>query len=166
MCLCDLLLQHTPQSQGVEVCLLCAFDLHHARSAHNRCCASLRRRDDQKYPKSRRQLYLLIYLDLQQQYLIQLETFLSVDFSIFLTSLLRIMIFLSIVVSLLPAIFYSFAFGKFGVLWETVVGIPAYIFYFPTYTCILPIYAHCRLDDIYSGDTFKSSAAARNQRLR
>lgn len=76
------------------------------------------------------------------------------------------MIFLSVAITLLPAIFYSFAFGKFGVLWETVIGIPAFIYYFPTYTCILPIYAHCRLDDIYSGDSFKSSAAARNQRLR
>lgn len=83
-----------------------------------------------------------------------------------MATVLRVVIFLALATTLLPAFFYSFFFGKFGILWETIVGMPAYIFYLPTYICILPIYARCRLDDIYSGDSFKSSAAIRNQKLK
>lgn len=83
-----------------------------------------------------------------------------------MAGLLRVVIFTSVAVILIPMFFYSFAFGKYGVLWECIVGMPAYIFYFPTYTCILPIYARCRLDDIYSGEDFTSSVATRNQQLR
>jgi hypothetical protein len=30
------------------------------------------------------------------------------------------------------------------------VGSPAYIYYLPTYCCIMPIYSKCRLDDVAS----------------
>ena len=50
----------------------------------------------------------------------------------------------------LPAFTYAFFFGKFGILWEVLIGSPSYIYYFPTYACIMPIYAKCRLDETSS----------------
>ena len=47
----------------------------------------------------------------------QLSTFLDPDFAKLVASLLRVVLFLSLGVALLPSFFYSFAFGKFGVLW-------------------------------------------------
>jgi hypothetical protein len=59
------------------------------------------------------------------------------------------MLYLSIALMLLPAICYSIVFGKFAILYETVVGSFAYIFYMPTEFCLMPIYAKCRIDNIY-----------------
>lgn len=52
--------------------------------------------------------------------------------------------------TVLPILIYAFSFGKFGILWDFFVGTMAYIFYFPTYAVVLPIYARCHLDDITS----------------
>jgi hypothetical protein len=56
----------------------------------------------------------------------------------------------AIFVTVLPILIYAFSFGKFGILWDFFVGTMAYIFYFPTYAVVLPIYARCHLDDITS----------------
>ncbi len=159
-------LQHPPQLQRKKVCLLCTSNLHHTRSIHSYLSNSLHCSTHPQRSKSWKQLYSFCYLDLHKQYVIQLSTFLAPSFADFVATLLRVIIFAAIGVILLPSFIYSFAFGKFGVLWECIVGIPAYIFYFPTYVCILPIYARCRLDDIYSGDSFKNLKAVRNQNIK
>jgi hypothetical protein len=56
----------------------------------------------------------------------------------------------SVFVILFPIFIYAFAFGKFGILWDFFVGSLAYIFYFPTYAVVVPIYSRCHLDDITS----------------
>ena len=72
------------------------------------------------------------------------------------------MLYICLVVMILPSISYAIIFGKFAILWETIVGFPAYLFYVPTEFCIMPIYAKCRLDDVYGQD----SHGSRNQQLR
>jgi hypothetical protein len=86
----------------------------------------------------------------------------SVDTARSVADILNILLYICIVVMLLPSISYAIIFGKFAVLWETFVGFPAYLFYVPTEFCIMPIYAKCRLDDVYG----KNSAGSRNQKLR
>ena len=61
--------------------------------------------------------------------------------------------------SVLPILIYAFSFGKFGILWDFFVGTMAYIFYFPTYAVVLPIYARCHLDDITSAVGLGSRSA-------
>lgn len=56
----------------------------------------------------------------------------------------------AVMVIMWPILLYTFAFGKFGILWDFFVGTMAYIFYFPTYAVVLPIYARCHLDNISS----------------
>jgi cellulose synthase/poly-beta-1,6-N-acetylglucosamine synthase-like glycosyltransferase len=68
----------------------------------------------------------------------------------------------SIMVVLMPILIYAFAFGKFGIIWDFFVGALAYIFYFPTYAVVLPIYARCHLDDVGSA----SGAGGRSGKLR
>jgi hypothetical protein len=63
----------------------------------------------------------------------------------------------------LPVFTYTFFFGKFGILWEVIVGTPSYIYYFPTYACIMPIYAKCRLDETSSAS---KGMLSKNQKLR
>ena len=42
-----------------------------------------------------------------------------------------------------------------------LVGSPAYIYYLPTYCCIMPIYAKCRLDEVAS-----SGFLTKNQKIK
>jgi cellulose synthase/poly-beta-1,6-N-acetylglucosamine synthase-like glycosyltransferase len=71
--------------------------------------------------------------------------------AVIVVTILRIFIYMSVIMIYLPAVVYTFFFGKFGILWEVVVGSPSYLFYLPTYVCILPIYSKCRLDDVPTG---------------
>lgn len=68
----------------------------------------------------------------------------------FVVNGLRTALAADIGVILLPIFIYVLSFGKFGILWDFFVGTMAYIFYFPTYALVLPIYARCHLDDISS----------------
>lgn len=63
---------------------------------------------------------------------------------------LRVSLAAAIGVLLLPILIYVLSFGKFAIMWDFFVGTMAYIFYFPTYAIVLPIYARCHLDDISS----------------
>lgn len=67
-----------------------------------------------------------------------------------LLDVLRYLLGSAVLVVVLPILIYSFAFRKLGILWEFFVGTAAYIFYFPTYAVVLPIYSRCHLDDISS----------------
>jgi hypothetical protein len=49
-----------------------------------------------------------------------------------------------------PVFIYSVFLRKFGILWDLFVGTPAYIFYFPTYSIFIPMYARCKIDEISS----------------
>lgn len=68
----------------------------------------------------------------------------------FVVNGLRVSLGSAVLVLTLPILIYVFSFGKFAILWDFFVGTMAYIFYFPTYAIILPIYARCHLDDISS----------------
>lgn len=67
-------------------------------------------------------------------------------------------------VIIFPIIIYSIFFRKFGILWDILIGSISYIFYFPTYAVVIPIYAKCRLDDISSATV--SNLGARTQKLK
>lgn len=92
----------------------------------------------------------------------QLATFMDRQTATAVADILNFLLYICIVVMLLPSISYSIIFGKFAILWETFVGFPAYLFYVPTEFCVMPIYAKCRLDDVYG----QNSAGAKNQKLR
>lgn len=68
----------------------------------------------------------------------------------------------AIFVIICPILIYAFSFGKFGILWDFFVGSMAYIFYFPTYAVVLPIYSRCHLDDVSSA----TGLGARSAKLK
>jgi hypothetical protein len=73
------------------------------------------------------------------------------------------MIFISVAVIIIPIVTYTIFFRKMGILWDIIVGSLSYIFYFPTYACLIPIYAKCRLDDVTKANT---NLGARNAKLK
>lgn len=87
----------------------------------------------------------------------------SPSLALSVAGILRVFIYTAILMLYLPAVTYTLFFGKFGILWEVVVGSPAYIFYLPTYVCIMPIYAKCRLDDTSSSS---QGMTLKNQKMK
>ena len=91
-----------------------------------------------------------------------MSTFLDASQAATFADILTYLIYTALVVMLLPSLCYACIFNKFAVLWEVVIGFPAYLFYLPTEFIILPLYAKCKLDDVYG----KNSSTVRSQQLR
>lgn len=92
---------------------------------------------------------MLSYIDLRQSYLIAVENVFP-GYGRPIVNAMRFSLGGAIFVIILPILIYVFSFGKFAILWDFFVGTLAYVFYFPTYAIVLPIYARCHIDDISS----------------
>ena len=62
---------------------------------------------------------------------------------------LTYLLYASCLLMLMPSLCYACVFGKFAIIWEVIIGFPAYLFYIPTEFIILPLFSKCRLDDVY-----------------
>ena len=82
------------------------------------------------------------------------------EISLIMVDLLRYFIYISLAMVIIPVLTFTIAFRKMGIIWDMFVGWISYVFYFPTYSCLIPIYSKCRLDDLPAG------TGAKNQKVR
>lgn len=95
------------------------------------------------------------------QYFTALEKVIP-GYGLFFVNALRYFLGAAVFFVIFPVFIYSVFFRKFSILWDLFVGTPAYIFYFPTYSIFIPMYARCKIDEISSvrgnlGAKFKES---------
>ena len=45
---------------------------------------------------------------------------------------LTYLLYVSCLLMLMPSLCYACVFGKFAIIWEVIIGFPAYLFYIPT----------------------------------
>lgn len=110
-------------------------------------------------------MYLIIYLDLKQQYQAKLDAELPGISG--LVDLLRYFIITSMGLYIFPIVLYGLFFFRIKYIFEILTGTFSFLFYSPSYLNLLNIYAMCRIDDISWGTKgLDASVGGKNTKLK
>lgn len=79
--------------------------------------------------------------------------------------MMRWMLIGSILLYVVPIVFYLVLFGRLGILCEVLLGSLSFLFYSPTYLNILNLYSLCRIDDISWGTKGLDDSSSKNSSM-